>query len=113
MHNGGNHFGQYHNGAHHFMTFAVGLPPEASDPGTGNVSVTWRNRPNTALDYWIISANDTLIAGGSTTTNESGVMSVDIPTSYAGQYVLVVVNNLGEDMSTIGKVQGQQVVLVS
>lgn len=68
---------------------------------------------STALDYWVIGSDDALITNGSGTTDSSGVLSVALDAQYSGETVNVVVNNLSDDMSTAGKIQGQFVVVVS
>jgi hypothetical protein len=86
----------------------------------GVVQTTWRRtRSGRAeplagyeLDYWIISSADTLIASGTGTTDSSGTLTLRVSSAYSGQDVLVVVNNLDADMSTVGKINGQQVVTV-
>ena len=86
----------------------------------GVVQTTWRRtRSGRAeplagyeLDYWIISSADTLIASGTGTTDSSGTLTLRVSSAYSGQDVLVVVNNLDADMSTVGKIKGQQVVTV-
>jgi len=87
---------------------------------TGRVTTTWKSRRNGVLsplagytlDYWIISSADTLIASGTGTTDSSGTLTLRVSSAYSGQDVLVVVNNLGADMDTAGKINGQQVVTV-
>lgn len=87
---------------------------------TGRVTTTWKSRRNGVLsplagytlDYWIISSTDTLITSGSGVTDASGDLTVRISSAYSGQRVLVVVNNLDEDLTTTGKVRGQQVATV-
>lgn len=68
--------------------------------------------PLLALDYWIINSADAVIASGTATTDADGILSITLSAGYTGQTVNVVVNNLGLDMSTAGKVQGQKVVTV-
>ena len=64
------------------------------------------------LDYWIISTSDALISSGSGTTNSAGVLQDHVPSSYSGQNVLVVVNNLASGMETSGNIKGHDVVAV-
>ena len=87
----------------------------------GVVQTTWRRTRSGRraeplagyeLDYWIISSADTLIASGTGTTDSSGTLTLRVSSAYSGQDVLVVVNNLDADMSTAGKINGQQVVTV-
>ena len=66
-----------------------------------------------SLDYWIISSADALITSGSDVTDSTGTFSVQIQEQYAGQSVLVVVNNLSSDMETTGRFHGQHVVIAS
>lgn len=68
---------------------------------------------STALDYWVIGSDDELITRGSGTTDSGGVLSIALDAQYSGETVNVVVNNLSDDMSTAGKIQGQFVVVVS
>ncbi len=65
---------------------------------------------NQSLDYFVFSANDELIKSGTATTNNFGQLTLTIPALYSTQKVLVVVNNLASTLSTVGTIQGQQVV---
>jgi hypothetical protein len=89
---------------------------DSAAPGTATVTTTWTNAGNplasTALDYWVISSTDALITNGNATTSASGVLVITVPNSYTGQKVLVVMNNVGSDMLTAGKIRGQQVAVV-
>lgn len=66
----------------------------------------------TTFDYWIINADDELIASGTVTTGTDGVLGITLSAGYAGQTVNVVVNNLAQDMNTAGKWQKQFVVTI-
>lgn len=84
--------------------------------GTVLVQVPWRfNRiplTNTAFDYWVINSADQLVQSGTATTDGNGISSFTLPATYSGQSLLVVVNNIGPDMSTSGKFHGQAVVAI-
>ena len=89
--------------------------PDVDD--TGRVVSSWKQKRGSplagySLDYWIISAADALITSGTAVTDSNGAFSVTVPEQYIGQSVLVVINNLGSDMDTAGKIQHQQVVTV-
>lgn len=84
----------------------------------GVVTATWTTKKGLPLagltiDYWIISSDDELIKSGTVTTDSTGTFSVAVSPDYVGESVNVVMNNLAQDMSTAGKVQGQQVVIVT
>ena len=64
------------------------------------------------FDYWIINADDELIASGTATTGTDGVLGITLSAGYTGQKVCVVVNNLAQDMDTAGKWQKQFVVTI-
>lgn len=64
------------------------------------------------FDYWIINADDELIASGTATTGTDGVLGITLSAGYTGQKVNVVVNNLAQDMNTAGKWQKQFVVTI-
>lgn len=83
-------------------------------PATITIPITRAGVPLAllALDYWIINSADEVIASGTTTTDADGILSITISAGYSGEKVNVVVNNLGLDMSTAGKVQKQYVVVV-
>lgn len=66
----------------------------------------------TTFDYWIINADDELIASGTATTGTDGVLGITLSAGYTGQKVNVVVNNLAQDMNTAGKWQKQFVVTI-
>ncbi len=66
----------------------------------------------TTFDYWIINADDELIASGTVTTDADGLLGITLSAGYAGQTVNVVVNNLAQDMNTAGKWQKQFVVTI-
>lgn len=66
----------------------------------------------TTFDYWIINADDELIASGTATTGTDGVLGITLSAGYTGQTVNVVVNNLAQDMNTAGKWQKQFVVTI-
>lgn len=106
---GGSYFAGDQFGGRHF--YAGGAS------ATGRVRSYWafggRAFANRSLDYWVIDSLDTVIASGSGTTDASGWLEMTVPTRYSGQSVLVVVNNLGADMDTSGKAQGQQVTTVA
>lgn len=63
---------------------------------------------NTALDYVIKAADNTIITSGTGTTDTNGNLVVEIDTAYAGQSVLVHVENVTTTMNTSGKVHGCQ-----
>lgn len=67
---------------------------------------------STTFDYWIINADDELIASGTATTGSDGVLGITLSAGYTGQTVNVVVNNLAQDMNTAGKWQKQFVVTI-
>jgi hypothetical protein len=77
---------------------------------------SWRSNSapfaNQQLDYFVFTNNDILISSGTSTTNSLGQLELTLPAIYAGQAVLVVVNNLDASMSTAGKVHSQQVITV-
>lgn len=83
-------------------------------PTTITIPITSAGRPiaGLELDYWIINSADEVIARGTATTDADGILSITLSAGYTGQKVNVVVNNLGLDMSTAGKVQKQYVVVV-
>ena len=94
---------------------SVVVLPDVDD--TGRVVSSWKQKGGSplagySLDYWIISAADALITSGTAVTDSNGAFSVTVPEQYIGQSVLVVINNLGSDMGTAGKINGQQVVTV-
>lgn len=68
---------------------------------------------NQSLKYWIISTAGALITSGTQTTSANGTMSVAVDLNLIGQKVLIVVNNLGGDFATAGKIHNQQVVTVA
>lgn len=78
-----------------------------------SVVLRYRGRTlgDTAIDYWVISSADVVIAAGASVTDANGVLRLILPSEYAGQKVNVVLNNLGSDMSTVGRIQHQQVVI--
>jgi len=82
--------------------------------GTTTVSSTWvfsgAAYASQPLDYIVKSADNTILASGTATTNASGVLTVSISAAYSGQKVLVHVENVGSAMTTAGKVHGTQVV---
>jgi len=65
-----------------------------------------------SFDYWIINAEDELIATGTATTDADGLLEITLSAGYTGQTVNVVVNNLAQDMSTAGKWHNQYVVTI-
>jgi hypothetical protein len=83
-------------------------------PATISIPITRAGVPLAllALDYWIINSADEVIASGTATTDADGILSITLSAGYSGESVNVVVNNLGLDMSTAGKVQKQYVVVV-
>jgi hypothetical protein len=82
--------------------------------GTTTVSSTWvfsgAAYASQPLDYIVKSADNTILASGTATTNASGVLTVSISAAYSGEKVLVHVENVGSAMTTAGKVHGTQVV---
>lgn len=78
------------------------------------VSTTWifsgAAYASQSLDYIVKSADNTIIASGTASTNGSGVLTISIDAVYSGQKVLVHVENVGTAMTTAGKVHGTQVV---
>jgi hypothetical protein len=86
--------------------------PATTDEAT--VTTIWRiaGNPyaNSQLEYFIFSEKFELIASGSGLTNANGQLEVLISALYIGRKVQVIVNNLSQSLSTVGAVQGQQVV---
>lgn len=111
MHNGANHFAALQHAARHI----VGAGDQFAAGATAHAVVRYRGLPlaNTPLDYWVIDAADTVIASGSGVTDASGVLPIALPGQYVGQAVNIVLNNLGADMSTAGRIRHQQVVTVT
>lgn len=64
------------------------------------------------FNYWIVNADDELIATGTATTDTDGALDITLSAGYTGQTVNVVVNNLAQDMSTAGKWHNQYVVTI-
>jgi hypothetical protein len=92
----------------------ITVPPTTEE---ATVTTLWRigGQPyaNQSLDYFIFDANDRMIISGNGTTNGQGQLVVRIPALYIGLKVQVIVNNLAANLSTVGKVQGQQVVIAT
>lgn len=109
----GGHWGADHFAPTHFYGGGAGAIG-------GVVSTSWRRTRSGrteplagySLDYWVIDANDEVVASGTGTTDSSGRLTFYISQRYIGEDVLVVVNNLASDMDTAGKIKGQQVVTV-
>lgn len=92
--------------------------PSLAEASYGYVSIGPIKRKETVMsgqqyDYWIIDALDELITSGSAVTNAAGYINTTISNTYAGQKVLVVINNLAYDMETSGRFHAQFVVTVA
>lgn len=110
MHNSANYFAAHHHAAKHFAGGGAG------DTGA-TVRTYWskdnRAWANQSVDYFVFSSLDGFVTSGSGMTDSSGWLAIEIPLTYAGESVQVVVNNLSADMSTSGRVHGQQVAVAS
>lgn len=84
---------------------------------TGRVIVPFtrngRRYSNQSLDYIVKAADNTIVAFGVGMTDDLGVLTITVPGIYIGQYVLLIVDNVGPDMDTTGRVKRILKVLVT
>lgn len=108
MHNSANHFASYHDAARHLAGGGTGQ--------SGAFLLTyWTQRgkalANRTLDYFVFSPLDGFVTSGTAITNSAGLLTVDVPLSYAGLSLQIFVNDLESALDTTGKIHGQQVAV--
>lgn len=92
----------------------------SADPtlSTTTLSTTWLDTDgdpfaSQSLDYVVKDATNGVIASGTAATDGAGVLTVSVSAAYAGQSLLIHVENVSSTMVTTGKFHGTQVAVAA